>query len=54
MQVTFGLYNYKRCSKWWPLASRHLLVCMYMCVYIFLADPVFNMIVNQDFQNKYN
>lgn len=23
IQVAFGLYNYKRCTKWWPLASRH-------------------------------
>lgn len=26
IQVTSDLYNYKRCSKWWAFASRHLLV----------------------------
>lgn len=25
-QVTVGLCNYKRCSEWWPSASRHLCV----------------------------
>lgn len=24
--VNFGLYNYKKCSKWWPVAPRYLLI----------------------------